>query len=552
MGSIKTDSIEFATQRSLKDLTNALRRAISTTKAQVDRLEAGDDPLGNDDVQPQVAVLLSGRSLMIGTRMWGVQVYLYDFGDRRFGELVALGESFLSGALNSYYNGENFQLGDSKKRSTQILSILTENDPTALIGDQIDAALDQEEAAIAAQSAPASSVVPAVSPDGVDPLKSELYTSIYKLRCGLSREEYANAAHALFSNACVEFADNNPDFPACSELKLIYAMGTGEGSEDRYVYQPYLDLFPDQGAAVKTAFTALMDWVGAHPDDVKALCLIAGGSSSVDAFDAVNERLYDVLVQESLGVNVENVLLLWTELALAADFESWYIDQFGVREGEIPPAPVQPAPQVSSAPKAAPSTAPKAASSSAGAGTAAASADKFMPLADNPEGRKIALICAGASTALNLFLLLAGRAAFTAILAPAILFVLLMMNKDVDSYLMAIPITLNAVLSLLNILNLSNYMVVPAIFYIFFLISVAAAVVYWLLALKKALPTNKATGLLLLLFAVIALLDLINLFSALSYGIISALSVLAGIAYIVSYFAAIFFAGKHLLGSLKK
>lgn len=107
-------------------------------------------------------------------------------------------------------------------------------------------------------------------------------------------------------------------------------------------------------------------------------------------------------------------------------------------------------------------------------------------------------------------------------------------------------------LSLLNILNLSNYMVVPAIFYIFFLISAAAAVVYWLLALKKALPTNKATGLLLLLFAVIALLDLINLFSALSYGIISALSVLAGIAYIVSYFAAIFFAGKHLLGSLKK
>ena len=152
MGSIKTDSIEFATQRSLKDLTNALRRAISTTKAQVDRLEADDDPLGNDDVQPQVAVLLSGRSLMIGTRMWGVQVYLYDFGDRRFGELVALGESFLSGALNSYYNGENFQLGDSKKRSAQILSILTENDPTALIGDQIDAALDQEEAAIAAQS----------------------------------------------------------------------------------------------------------------------------------------------------------------------------------------------------------------------------------------------------------------------------------------------------------------------------------------------------------------------------------------------------------------
>ena len=60
MGSIKTDSIEFATQRSLKDLTNALRRAISTTKAQVDRLEADDDPLGNDDVQPLSGIIQLG------------------------------------------------------------------------------------------------------------------------------------------------------------------------------------------------------------------------------------------------------------------------------------------------------------------------------------------------------------------------------------------------------------------------------------------------------------------------------------------------------------
>ena len=69
---------------------------------------------------------------------------------------------------------------------------------------------------------------------------------------------------------------------------------------------------------------------------------------------------------------------------------------------------------------------------------------------------------------------------------------------------------------------------------------------------NRLLTGAACAGLLLLLCAVIALLDLINLFSALSYGIISALSVLAGIAYIVSYFAAIFFAGKHLLGSLKK
>ena len=38
MGKIKTDTVEFTTQRSLKDLTAALRRAVNATKAQVEQL----------------------------------------------------------------------------------------------------------------------------------------------------------------------------------------------------------------------------------------------------------------------------------------------------------------------------------------------------------------------------------------------------------------------------------------------------------------------------------------------------------------------------------
>ncbi len=372
MGSLKTDSVEFTTRKPLKSLTNDLRQAINATKAQVDQLE--DDPLAGDNIQPQVAVLLSGHSLMVGTRMWGVQVYLYDLGDRRVGELVALGEG-----------------------------------------------------------------------------------------------------------------------------------------------------------------------------------LVAGGSSSVNAFDVVNERLYSVLVQESRGVNVDDILVLWTELALGAGFESWYIEKFGVREGDVPPTPAEPAPQMSAPAPEKADTAPKAAPSfSVGAGASTAVADKFLPLSDEPKGRKIALISAGVALALTLIIVFGRRAYVTSLLAPALLFVLLMMRKDVDSYLMVIPMTFVAVLNLFSIFNIMKYTSVPAMFFIYFLIDAAIAAAYWLLELKKDLPTNKAAGLLLLLFGIRVLVDLFDLFSAFSYGIFSMMGSLSAIALGVSYFAAIFFAGKHLLGSLKK
>ena len=93
MGKTKTDSVEFTTKRSLQALSNDLRRAANATKAEVQKLQ--QDALSVDEIQPQIAVLLSGSNFMGGTRMWGVQVALYDLGDRRVAELIALGDSLM-------------------------------------------------------------------------------------------------------------------------------------------------------------------------------------------------------------------------------------------------------------------------------------------------------------------------------------------------------------------------------------------------------------------------------------------------------------------------
>lgn len=77
MGKTKTDSVEFTTKRSLQALSNDLRRAANATKAEVQKLQ--QDALSVDEIQPQIAVLLSGSNFMGGTRMWGVQVALYDW-----------------------------------------------------------------------------------------------------------------------------------------------------------------------------------------------------------------------------------------------------------------------------------------------------------------------------------------------------------------------------------------------------------------------------------------------------------------------------------------
>ena len=127
MAKLQTESAEFKTQKSLQELTQILRRAANQLDAQVQAIR-DDDPLGGFDLQPNLAVALSGKIGFLGGLKhfrngsahdtWGVQVYVYDKGVERQVELIAVGETGMFrelGALN---------LAASKERLETILSML--------------------------------------------------------------------------------------------------------------------------------------------------------------------------------------------------------------------------------------------------------------------------------------------------------------------------------------------------------------------------------------------------------------------------------------------
>lgn len=103
---MKTDAIEFDTQKTVQQITGVLR----SVKCTMERLE--DDPLAGADggPRPVIAVLMAGKASFAdafkhfgaGKSEWGVQVVVYDLGNKRHVEMVALGESGLKQAFSAY------------------------------------------------------------------------------------------------------------------------------------------------------------------------------------------------------------------------------------------------------------------------------------------------------------------------------------------------------------------------------------------------------------------------------------------------------------------
>ena len=379
MGKIKTDIEEFTTRRSLRELSDALRRAISATKAEVEKLE--DDPLDTaDDIKPDVQVLLSGSNFMGGPRMWGVQVLLYELGDRRAVQLIAIGEGFGAGVM-SYYTGGYFELRDGKRRRDKILAILTENDPTVKKGIVLDdeppeeperrpepvrqpeperlpepvrrpepvkktplrgnnAEPDTSRKASGNSSGkpagPSPTVQAPVSPDGVDPAASLLYRKMCENRSaveGLTQEERDRIAYKLFALDCEKFAMRESAFPARSELMMIRGLETEAGTQERYPYQPYLDIFPDQQEAIVRGVNALKSWADSHQNDAFAALMRAGVCEALEDHEAANQWLYRVMLLEHRGVSVDDFLLTWINTAWASDFENWYVRRYQTEGG---------------------------------------------------------------------------------------------------------------------------------------------------------------------------------------------------------------------------
>ena len=563
MGKIKTDTVEFTTKRSLRDLTDALRRAISATKAQVEQLE--DDPLEMvDDIKPQVAVLLSGSNFMGGSRMWGVQVILYDLGNRRAAQLVAIGEGFGAGVM-SYYTGGYFELRDGKRRRDKILAILTENDPSAQKGISLDYEAEETPlpyAELTATPAAVSGTAPTggtvrsssgvqapVSPDGVDPNNSFLFQKMQQNRSAVTdftQEQMDNVAYKLFALDCEKFADQHPDFPARSELKLIRALETEEGTQDRYLYQPYLDLFPEQNEAMARGINEIKSWASAHPDDAFAALLCAGISEITDDHEEANQSLYRVMLLESRGAAVQDLLVTWVQTAWASGFENWYYQRFGAvnsasRSASQPAsaspismggsAPVQPAPKSAN-------NAPIQPSNNGARHAAAGSAPLFQSLKANTQGYKLVFFTAIAAIVLVLIAVLSRFTSLLSLAAPLLWLVLVLLDQRPDSIPMAIPITIQAALSLLNGFSGGLLSILGT------LLIVAIAVLYWLLVLNKGLPRIQSTRLLVLLLGIRALLVLINALGLLRYSFLLTLGTLGACALMISIAAAIYYSSK--------
>ncbi len=375
MGKMKTDSVQFTTKRSMKELNDLLRKAISVTRAKVEKLDS--DPIGadKDSVEPTVAVLLSSSNFMGGSRLWGVQVYFYELGDRRVAELVAVGEGIGAGIM-SYYTGGYFQLSDGKHRRDRIMAILTEGDLTVRQGAHPDdnpspapaasrsiaqpsAGPGMNSASMSSGSGSAQSRSDkkrslAISPDGLDPMASPTYLALCRLEDAtgeMSNEEKSNFAYSTFALLCETFADQRSDFPCKSELKLTRALLEDEGSEQRYIYQPYIDLFPNQDEALQTGAAALRDWVASHPDDTMARIAFAGFAEAIDDHDAANEHLYRALLDESRGADLSECLMCWTGNARSSNFDRWYLQTYGPRSADDP---LPPEPQIKGNPAALP------------------------------------------------------------------------------------------------------------------------------------------------------------------------------------------------------
>ena len=117
----KRDSIEFDTQKSVAEITNALR----SLNCQMMRLN--DDPLANGQ-GPAIAVRCYGdpkftdkfKHVGGAVSVWGVDVIVTDLGNRRHVELDALGHSVWGNTKDN----KGFGIGFSREYRDKIAEML--------------------------------------------------------------------------------------------------------------------------------------------------------------------------------------------------------------------------------------------------------------------------------------------------------------------------------------------------------------------------------------------------------------------------------------------
>lgn len=143
---LKTDAIEFDTQKTVQEIANVLH----SQKCTIEQLTANDSLVEHDDnPTPALAVLLTGKAKFVdslkhfgaGKSEWGVQVIVYELGSKRHVGMIALGESGLKQAMSAYgATGGSMSRGYGKLANAY-LNIRHSRDYRNRIAEQLGAAV---------------------------------------------------------------------------------------------------------------------------------------------------------------------------------------------------------------------------------------------------------------------------------------------------------------------------------------------------------------------------------------------------------------------------
>ena len=341
-----------------------------------------------------------------------------------------------------------------------------------------------------------------VTADGVDLKKSFLYSRLEVMRSateGFTYEQLSNVAQNLASLDCEKFAKAHPEFPAFNELMYIRSGIEEPGTEGYDRLAMYAGMFSDPVSAITRAVDELERWCDTHPGDSLGQVVLGQFEELRGDRESVNRRLYQVLQNESAGFPTEDAMLLWAQLGIICDFDSWISRNFGI-----------------STPVKSEAEAPKTGTRSSGGGQSAkaagsAVAGKLAGLTDGlPLIRKVAFFAAAGAAVLNLLAVFGGILNVLPAAACALLAYLILKGKDLErgSTLMAVPKTVTAGLGLLSYLSVLRWR--PGILSLLpLLLGAALAVVLWLAVLGRTTDRRKLAVLLVGGFAVEILLTLV-------------------------------------------
>lgn len=125
---MKTAERNLRTELSVRELGQCLNDATSRLKASVTKIHDSTNPLDSFDRTADIAVAVQGKGKL--SSAWAVQIYVYDEGDHRKIELIALGDSGFQRAMMGVQS--SVSLSKSMEKMDTIVSFLESTDSSLI------------------------------------------------------------------------------------------------------------------------------------------------------------------------------------------------------------------------------------------------------------------------------------------------------------------------------------------------------------------------------------------------------------------------------------